>query len=289
MALAALLRTWLQTAANAKVREVLAQAAKERIAPPASPSPEETKTCSMGVVFALGIESGCFEDLLQGVITIRGGGFTIREGGLHGQRVAVILSGPGRKNAAQAAEVLIDGHQPGRVVSAGFAGGLSPQLGRNDILVADRLVDISGGMDIVCPLDSDAQGCQKCPSSNGVHCGPLLTADHVVRTPDERKALFDRYGALAVDMETFAVAEVCRRRQVEFSSIRVINDVAAEQLPRDVEYLLAQKTGAARLGAAFGAVLQRPGSLKDMYQLRENALVASGRLAQFLAEYMLTR
>ena len=73
-------------------------------------------------------------------------------------------------------------------------------------------------------------------------------------------------------METFAVAEVCAARQVAFSSIRVVNDTADEALPHNVEHLLAQKTAAARLGAALGAVLHRPASAKDMYQLRENAL-----------------
>jgi adenosylhomocysteine nucleosidase len=297
-----LVQTWLQNAAKTKVGDALAQAAKEHLASAAAPPPAEgPKTCHLGVVFALGIESGCFEDLLQGVLTIRGSGFTVREGGLHGRRVVVILSGPGRKNAARATEVLIDGHRPSQVVSAGFAGGLSPQLKRNDILIADRLVDVSGGADIpVCHTDRDEQcrqeclpldrqEClsldrQECLSSPGVHRGALLTADRVVRLPSERQSLFQRYGALAVDMETFAVAEVCRRRQVAFSSVRVVNDTADERLPRDVEYLLSQKTGAARLGAALGAVCQRPASLKDMYQLRENALVASGRLAQFLAD-----
>ena len=94
--------------------------------------------------------------------------------------------------------------------------------------------------------------------------------------------LFQRYGALAADMETFAVAEVCRQRGVPFASIRVVNDTSDETLPRDVEHLLAQKTGAAQLGAALGAIWRRPASAKDMYQLRENALVASGRLAKFL-------
>ena len=94
---------------------------------------------------------------------------------------------------------------------------------------------------------------QECLPSPGVHCGPLLTADRVVRLPGEKRSLFSRYGALAVDMETYAVAEVCQRRQVAFSSIRVINDTADETLPGDVEHLLRQKTGAARLGAALDA------------------------------------
>ena len=38
------------------------------------------------------------------------------------------------------------------------------------------------------------------------------------------------------------------------------------------------------MGAAVGALWRRPASAKEMYQLRENALVASGQLAKFLAE-----
>ena len=53
-----------------------------------------------------------------------------------------------------------------------------------------------------------------------VRRGPLLTLDHVVRSPDQRRALFDRYGALAVNMETLAVARVCRRRQVPLLAVR---------------------------------------------------------------------
>jgi len=117
-----------------------------------------------------------------------------------------------------------------------------------------------------------------------VHRGTLLTTKAVVRLPSEKKSLFQNYGAMAVDMETFAVAEVCRRRNVAFSSIRVINDTADERLPKDVNYLLTRKTRAAQWGAALGTACHRPGSVKDMYQLRENALIASGRLAKFLGQ-----
>ena len=66
---------------------------------------------------------------------------------------------------------------------------------------------------------------------------------------------------MAVDMESFAVAEVCRRRNVPFSPIRAINDTADEMLPPDVERLLAQKTGASQSGAAWGD-RRRPASAK---------------------------
>jgi adenosylhomocysteine nucleosidase len=296
-----LLRLWLQNAAKAKMRDTVVRAAQEQLAAaPQCPASEAPKPCHLGFVFALGIESGCFEDLLQGLLTIRGSGLAIREGGLGGRRVAVILAGAGQENARRATEVLIDGHRPGRVISAGFAGGLCPQLKRNDILIADWLLDENGKslpVDVPPALSAIIEAASRRfvlpdhqhptrqdAASTPLHRGPLLTVDRVVRTPRDRAALFDRTGALGVDMETFAVAKVCADRQVAFSSIRVINDTADDALPRDVEHLLAQKTTAARLGAALGAICRRPSSAKQMYQLRENALVASGWLAKFLAE-----
>jgi len=282
--LPSLLQSWLKNAAKAKVRDAVVQAARGQLTS-AVPSPpaEEPRPCHFGFVFALGIESGCFEDMLQGAITVRGNGFAVREGGLRGRRIAIILAGAGENNARRAAKVLIEGHRPDRVISAGFAGGLSPGLKRNDILSADRRFNADGGeLSVELPPSVSATVNQP-----GVHRGTLLTLDHVVRLPQDRQSLFQRTGALGVDMETFAVAEVCAAHQVAFSSIRVINDTADDALPRDVEHLLAQKTAAARLGAALGAVWRRPSSAKEMYQLRENALVASGRLAKFLADQII--
>jgi adenosylhomocysteine nucleosidase len=277
-----LLQTWLHNAAGEKIRREVLHAAAEQVAGAAAdnPSADARPTCQLGVIFALGIESGGLEDLLDGATTVTAGGLKLREGTLDGQNVAIILSGPGRQNAARAVEILPDGHRPRRIVAAGLAGGLDPQLRRNDILVADHLLSIDGG-EIHLELPP---GLLAAIARPGVRRGALLTADNVVRSPAEKRTLFERYAAAAVDMETFAAAEVCQRRQVPFSAVRVINDPCDETLPRDVERLLRQTSGAARLGAAFAAALNRPASVKDMYQLRENALVASDRLAKFLAE-----
>jgi adenosylhomocysteine nucleosidase len=276
-----LVASWFQNVAKAKLRDAVAQAVRGQSTQAAAlPPAEAPKPCHLGVVFALGIESGCFEDVLYGIVTIRGNEFVVREGGLKGRRVAMILAGPGQENAARATKILIDGHRPQCVISAGFAGGLSPQLKRNDILVVERLVNIEGSEILIPSPDRWTKAIQP----PDVHRGTLLTNNRVVRSPHERQSLHQQYNAMAVDMETFAVAEVCRRRQVPFSAIRVINDTADEVLSKDVEYLLTRKPGAAQWGAALGTVCRRPASAKDMYQLHENALVASGRLAKFLAE-----
>jgi adenosylhomocysteine nucleosidase len=47
--------------------------------------------------------------------------------------------------------------------------------------------------------------------------------------------------------------------------------------------LAKQKTRTAKLGAVVGAAWRRPSSVKDMWKLKEDALLASDRLAKFLA------
>ncbi len=282
MSFRSLLQAWLTNAAKAKMREAAVQTSGRQLAQTTSgpTAAEELKPCDVGMVFALGIESGCLEDRLEGCVTIRGHDFVAREGGLKGRRIVLALAGAGRRRAAHATEILIDGHRPKWVISAGFAGGLSPQLKRHDILMPNQLLLAAGGE---LPIEWPA-GLAAIAQRPEVQVGRLLTADQLVRTPREKRMLGERHGAMAVDMETFAVAGACRRRQVSFAAVRVIHDTVDEVLPDDVEHLLGQKTHAARLGAALGTILRRPGSVKDMYQLRENALVASDRLAKFLVE-----
>ncbi len=236
------------------------------------------ETCDVAILFALGIEAGGFIDRMEERIALRGRGFTIRLGALQSQRVAVVTSGAGADNAAQATEAVLDVHRPQWIVSAGFAGGLKAGLRRNDIVMASRVADREGHQ-LQIDLSVDPAELERHP---GVHVGRILSVDRPIRSPEEKASLGEQYEALAVDMESLAVAETCRRRQVRCLGVRVVYDPVDERLPRDVETLLAQPTTATRLGAATAAVFRRPSSLKDLYQLRENALIASERLAVFL-------
>jgi len=281
--------SYVKNAAGRKLRQTAVDAARREFAkrqkgeeeqdqPEEEPEGPDYPPCDVGVVFALGEEAGGLEDLLRGKIEVRGDDLTVRQGELEGRQVAIARSGPGREKAARVTEALIDGHGPKWVLSAGFAGGLSPELARHDLVLADRLVDTEGNrLDLELPVDREWLA-----RTPGVHVGRLLTADRVVRSPDEKRSLGQEHDAVAVDMETFAAAEVCRRRKVRFLAIRVMSDAVDDELPEDIEKLLRQKTTAGRLGAAVGSIWRRPSSVKDMYKLKENALVASDKLAKFL-------
>jgi adenosylhomocysteine nucleosidase len=110
----------------------------------------------------------------------------------------------------------------------------------------------------------------------------VLTVDHIVSKPNERRRLAAEHGAIACDMESFGVAEACREHGARFMSVRIITDALDDELPPEIEHLLVQKTIAGKLGAAAGAVMRRFSAAKDLWKLREDALKASDRLAKFL-------
>jgi adenosylhomocysteine nucleosidase len=289
----ALLRNWLMSQAKDRLREAATQAADGAAASSATDSrgqgspksaaeqgPPEIKreVCHVGVVFAMGIEAGGLADTLAGVVRTHAAGLVFREGGLDGRRVVMVESGVGCEAAARATQALILGHQPQWIISAGYAGGLSDRVAQSDLLLADEIVDAHGHtLAIDFKLLPEAV-----QPMRHVHVGRLLTVDRVVARAEEKQSLGARHAALAVDMESMGVAEACRREKVRFLSVRIITDAVDRTLPDDIDYLVKKKSTAGRLGAAAGAILRRPSSIKDMWQLKEDALVASDRLGRFL-------
>ncbi|HEY1598703.1 MAG TPA: hypothetical protein VGG64_03830 [Pirellulales bacterium] len=277
MNLAWVLKRILTQQAQANLRGKVAQTVQEGLAGAAAGNTAASPAsadCDVGLIFALAAESGGIEDLLSGTVTTKGDGFVARNGVLDGRRVVVVQAGAGRLAAVRGTQALIRGHRPDWVISAGFAGGLRSDLRRGDIVMVNEILDISGRL-----LSIDIQ----VPSAPGVHVGRLLTVDKIIRDPVEKAELGKTHAALAVDMESWAVGEVCRQDKVRFLAIRVISDTVEDALPEDLDRVIMQRTTAGRLGAAAGTLFRRPASIKDLLRLKEDALVASDRLAKFLS------
>jgi adenosylhomocysteine nucleosidase len=234
--------------------------------------------CHVGVVFALGLEAGSLEDRLAGKIAVRGSQFTAWQGGLKGRSVVIVHSGAGQKNAALATTALILGHKPRWVISAGLACGLHPQVQRGDIVMPNCILG-EDGQRLAIDFRISSEQTTAVP---GLHMGPLLTIDRVAFKTAEKLQLGQRHAALAVDMETLAVAEECCREKQRFLAVRVVSDAVDEELPPDVERLMTRKTWARKIGATAGSIVRRPSTVKDLWRFRETALVCAKKLAGFL-------
>jgi len=239
-----------------------------------------------GFVFALRQEAVGILDRLKRAKTTRGDGWTFYTGkidtGKIGDRsIAVVLSGAGQKNAEDAAKKLIDVFAPKSVCSAGYAGGLSARLKQLNICVPEQVIRESDGQ----ALDlSEAIPRKTSPMPGKL---TLITVNDVVETPERKRALNEQTGAEIVDMETFAVADVCQIRTVPFFSFRVVLDAVDDQIPKDITKALeSMDKGFSRLsGTIIGNIWSRPSVVLDFVSLKKRAFTAAERLAQFaLAE-----
>ncbi|MBA4015915.1 MAG: hypothetical protein C0483_01870 [Pirellula sp.] len=240
--------------------------------------------CDIGVVFALGAEQGCTEDLLNDLHFIEAAGVPIRLGQLEGRSIVLATSGHGTVAAAKACQMLLDVHRPQWLISAGFCGGLQASLRRNDIVGATEFVDRPE------LSESLARACAKALAS-GVpvpqHQGLFATVPRIVARSADKQALGASTGALVCEMESAAVVEFCAERAAPCLVLRVVSDPVDEDLPPDLEPLMSAKSTARTLGAVVGALWRRPASAKDLWQLKENALIAADTLAKHLREVML--
>jgi adenosylhomocysteine nucleosidase len=272
----------------------ITEAMAEDITPPpeTKPAPAEESDealidrsrADVGIVVALRPE---LKPLLAHCDRLRkysGRDFTFRGGFLRDIRMAFVESGVGGQKARRATHALLDAHAPDWMLSIGFAGGLTDESRVGDIIVANRIVPADAPApagDAGLKIDFKMQPDPK----KGLYVGRLASSKQIVRTVADKRELATRTGAIAVDMESLDVAEVCRERQVKFLAVRGISDDCSADLPSEVLSVLGG-TGSIRAGAVVGALWNRPSSYKDLWRMRQNANLAAERLALFVVSLL---
>lgn len=225
-----------------------------------------------GILFAVAVEADAFERLAQDHVEMEAGRLRFHEGVVAGRRVAWTVTGPGAAAAARAARLLIDGHRPRLLISAGFAGGLVPSLPRGGIARPAKVVTTAGGspLPLTCAAAAELT---------------IVTVDRIVTTAAAKRSLAADTAAQLVDMETHAVATVAADAGLPCAAVRVVSDDASQDLPAEVARLIEPQSPLRRLGAALGAVGRRPGAAVDLWKLYEHAVVDGRTLAAELARF----
>ncbi len=159
-----------------------------------------------------------------------------------------------------AAQRLAEGGVAG-LVSFGLAGGLDPALAAGTVLVpAVVLLDAER-------WDADDALLQRL---GGATPGALYGGGEVVATAAAKAALHARTGAVAVDLESAAVARTARRHGMPFAVLRAVCDGAGRGLPRAA---LVALDGAGRIGGlrVAWAAASRPWEVPDLVRLGGDA------------------
>ncbi len=148
------------------------------------------------------------------------------------------------------------------LVSFGLAGGLDPALRPGDLVIADRV--LVGGDSFVAA--TAWPGC-------GGAAGSVLASDTVVAEAAEKRRLWQATGAVAVDMESGAVARAAEAAGVPFCVVRAICDPAWRSLP-PAALVALDAAGGVGLWRVLGSVLRRPGQVGALLALGRDAAAA---------------
>ena len=138
-----------------------------------------------------------------------------------GGSILLVETGMGPARAAAAMDRLA-GKDIRLVVSAGFAGSLSGRIAPGDV-VAD-LSSASRSLSRRAPALALESGLR-------LHDGPLASSEKVLADPAQKRALGQRTGAGAVDMESAALRDWAKARGAAFAAVRVVLDGVDERLP----------------------------------------------------------
>jgi adenosylhomocysteine nucleosidase len=202
----------------------------------------------------------------------------IQEGRLTSNwRGVVVVSGMGADRARDRLEEMLLQTKPNLVFVAGLAGGLDPSLATGAVVQPYRIWRRSKS-EKDHPKVTVAR--MKIPSVTQVDS--LLTTDEIVDTVDAKRILRTTYGASAVDMETWAIAQACQAASIPCTVLRAISDDAHTTAPPEL-MRCADHFGRVKPIRSMITFAANPTLLKQANQFRKGAQAALQSLKVALA------
>lgn len=159
------------------------------------------------------------------------------------------------------------------LLSIGIAGGLDAALRPGDVVLPDTILGAAGAQHRVS-TEWHAVVMQELPR---VAIGALLTARKPIGTVAEKAAVRATSGALAVDMESGAVAEAAGEAGVPFLALRVVADPADRAIPAAALHGIAADGGRRPL-AVLLRLAMRPADLPALIRLARDSDAALRQL-----------
>jgi nucleoside phosphorylase len=202
--------------------------------------------------------------------------FAVKEEAAHFRRLAgahpgigILLTGMGRLNAEKAIAAAFADGLPERVITAGFAGGLIPELLAGTVMFS---ADQETG------LESALRAAGARPTR--FHC-----VDKVAPTALEKHALHANTGAEAVEMESEFIRALCSERGIPAATVRVVLDPVGEDLALDFNRLMTpdQRIDNRKLALEL---LKSPMKIGALLRLQKQSATAATRLGEVLGRVL---
>jgi adenosylhomocysteine nucleosidase len=190
----------------------------------------------------------------------RGAGLSAVIGGGDHRRTLKVL-----EDAVSTAECL---------VSFGIAGALSPDLRPGDVVLSTEVVDEDRRW---LSSDSLQPHIAELLEQIGAIEGPVLGAQMVLATQQDKRRAWQETGAIAVDLESVVVARASAALGIPFIVLRAIADPAARGLP-PAALVPLRPDGKPAVGQVLASVMRRPQQLPTLLGVAREARQALAAL-----------
>lgn len=189
----------------------------------------------------------------------------------------VVQSGLGLARAEEAAQWLLS-QGVKALVSLGISGGLIEDLATGGLLLADTFTGRER------EFKADVAGVARCSAALertalNWRCGKLVSVEQAVLSPAAKLNLAEKSGALAVDMESAAVALVAEMANLPYFALRSVCDTVSQEVGLDPARILT-KEGQVKVGRLVTEIVQRPSLLLVLPGLGKDFNVALAALKQ---------
>jgi adenosylhomocysteine nucleosidase len=184
----------------------------------------------------------------------------------------LIANGVGAKFAAAAVDDALQNFSADAIVSMGFCGALDPSLNLGDIVVGTEVVNGSNRFPAMAPHCNRVH-----------HTGVVLSIGHIVGTAAE-KASLHRSGGIAVEMEAAGVAERAAARNMPFFCVKVVTDLAGEDMANDFNSALRPDGHFATMVILRSSLRQPLVRIPELLRLRRRCARAALLLGEFIAD-----
>ena len=202
----------------------------------------------IGIIVAMRKELDLLLPLLQDSEESRMSGFEFHRGKMGKHDVMVMQCGIGKVNAAMGTLMLVNNFTPNFVINSGVAGGADTSVKVMDVVAGARVAY----HDVWCGPESELgqvqglplyfEGAKRLldlvPERDDIHKGLICSGDQFIDTIDAVNRIKGNFPeALAVDMESGAIAQVCHLSKVPFLALRVISDSPGASHDNTKQYL----------------------------------------------------
>lgn len=209
---------------------------------------------------------------------------TLRTGRFNsgGHEFLLVESGIGFDNASVAAELLVSEGRPELLISAGFCGGIAPELQTGDVVVAKKIVIANEGRFEEVPVLLSAIGqtfaASQAAMGKRVLGGVFVTAPVITSKRSLAGMLSGRYPNPVVEMESGAVAGVAAKHGIPLLAIRAVSDSADEELGFSMDEFCDPDMRRIRIHKVLLTTLRKPRIIWQLVRLFRSSRKAAESL-----------